>query len=593
MLGYSSFEELAQRNLEETGFDREYPRTVFKKAIESEGEVAGLESAWTRRDGTTLYLRESARTVRDESGNALYYEGSIEDITAARLAEQALREAHESLARAQEIAHLGSWDWDIAANVMDYSDEICRITGTSREECRTYEDFAGLLHPDDVEPNSKAVRDALSGEKPYDIECRIVRPDGAVTWVHVLGEVLFDSSGQPSRMVGTTQDITARKLAEEETVQARAYLESSLESIPDGVLLLDEQARFRYVNPTYLGWLGRSPEDFIGKRVPEVSPPFASPETAKTIADRAERRIRTGEPIVGAEVEMIGKDGKPIPVSYSAAPITTEEGDTLGEVVFVKDMTEAKQAETQMKRTMEDLARSNRELEQFAYVASHDLQEPLRMISSYTQLLARRYRDQLDQDAHEFIGYAVDGAERMQRLINDLLAYSRVGTRGQPFEETDCARALDRAIDNLQLLIDDTGADITCDALPAVMADESQMIELFQNLLGNAIKFHGQAPPRVHVGAQRQEDEWVFSVTDNGIGIDPEYHDRIFVIFQRLHARGEYTGTGIGLAICKRIVERHGGRIWVESQPGEGSTFYFTIPDKEATHDDGHAGATH
>jgi PAS domain S-box-containing protein len=328
MLGYSSLEELAQRNLEERGYEPQYPRSAFRQLIEDEGEVAGLESAWTRRDGSTLFVRESARAVRDRDGNTLYYEGSVEDIT-----------------------------------------------------------------------------------------------------------------------------------------------------------------------------------------------------------DR-------------------------------------------------------KRAEDQLRKTMEDLERSNRELEQFAYIASHDLQEPLRMVSSYTQLLARRYEDQLDQDARDFITFAVEGAERMQRLINDLLAYSRVGTRGQAFLETDSGHVLEQALANLRPAIEESAAVITHDALPTIVVDESQLMQVFQNLVGNAIRFRADTPPVIHVGAQRRDGEWLFSVSDNGIGIEPQYHDRIFIIFQRLHPRDEYPGTGIGLALCKRIVERHGGRIWVESELGQGATFSFTIPVREEQADE-------
>lgn len=203
------------------------------------------------------------------------------------------------------------------------------------------------------------------------------------------------------------------------------------------------------------------------------------------------------------------------------------------------------------------------------------------MVSSYCQLLQRRYKDKLDADAEEFITYAVEGAARMQRLINDLLAYSRVGTRGKPFEPIDCNEVLAVALANLQAVVTETGARITQDPLPVVSGDGVQLVQLFQNLLGNAIKFRGETPPQIHVTAKPDGGGWLFSVTDNGIGIDPQYRDRIFVIFQRLHERGRYPGTGIGLAICKKIVERHGGRIWVEAAPGGGSTFSFTIPETE------------
>ena len=226
----------------------------------------------------------------------------------------------------------------------------------------------------------------------------------------------------------------------------------------------------------------------------------------------------------------------------------------------------------------EQLVRSNAELEQFASVASHDLQEPLRMVASYTQLLAKRYAGRLDGDADEFIGYAVEGATRMQALINDLLAYSRVETKGKPPAPTDCEALLASTLLNLKVAIEERGAVITHERLPTVMADRVQLGQLFQNLIGNAMKFCKGRAPAIHLRAAPEDGMWRFAVQDNGIGIDPQHRERIFVIFQRLHTHEEYPGTGIGLAICKKIVERHGGRIWVESAVGQGSAFSFTLP---------------
>jgi PAS domain S-box-containing protein len=257
----------------------------------------------------------------------------------------------------------------------------------------------------------------------------------------------------------------------------------------------------------------------------------------------------------------------------------TSVGNQIGQLMARRQAEgELREAHEELSRRAQDLARSNAELEQFAYVASHDLQEPLRMVSSYTQLLLRRYSRLFDDDAREFMSYIVDGAARMKQLIEDLLAYSRVGTRGRDPEPTDAQAALDQALANLRAAIEASGAAVTHDPLPTVRADGSQLVQLFQNLVGNALKFRGGEPPRIHVGAREKDAEVVLSVRDNGIGIDPQYFERIFVIFQRLHSKAEYEGTGIGLAICKKIIDRHGGRIWVESQPGQGSTFYCTLP---------------
>jgi PAS domain S-box-containing protein len=239
-----------------------------------------------------------------------------------------------------------------------------------------------------------------------------------------------------------------------------------------------------------------------------------------------------------------------------------------------------REANDELARQAQELMRSNAELEQFAYVASHDLQEPLRMISSYTQLLMRRYGDRFDKDAKEFMDYVVDGSARMKQLIEDILAYSRIGTRGRELAPVESEAALKRALASLRGSIEASGASVTHDSLPAVLADPGQLAQLFQNLVGNALKFKGASAPHVHVSATERADAWEFAVRDNGIGIDPEFFGRIFMVFQRLHGKGDYPGTGIGLAICKKVVDRHGGRIWVESQPGAGSTFLFTLPRK-------------
>jgi len=283
------------------------------------------------------------------------------------------------------------------------------------------------------------------------------------------------------------------------------------------------------------------------------------------------------------EKRYIRKDGAIIPIHLTISLVRNMDHTPMYFVSIVEDISIRKAAEEKLARALVNLERSNRELEQFAYVASHDLQEPLRMVSSYTQLLARHFEGQLDEKAKKYIDYAVDGAVRMQQLINDLLTFARLGTRGAPFNPVDTHALLGVVIKNLSVSIAEARAMITNDDLPVVSADASQLTMVFQNLMANAIRFRGETPPHIHVSAAQRDREWVFSVKDNGIGIDEKYKDRIFVIFQRLHTREEYPGTGIGLAICKRIIERHGGRIWFKSQPGSGTSFFFTIPKNRGT----------
>ena len=282
------------------------------------------------------------------------------------------------------------------------------------------------------------------------------------------------------------------------------------------------------------------------------------------------------------DVDGRHKDGTSFPIVVTLSPLETDEGTLLA--VAIRDITKRKEAEALLLRTVEELNRSNEELGQFANLASHDLQEPLRMVASYTQLLAKRYKGKLDSDADEFIAFAVDGANRMQLLIQDLLAYSRVGTKGIEFREVASEGSFTCAMRNLLGAIEDSGAQVTHDPLPTVRADEGQLIQLFQNLIGNAIKYQGPGIPQIHVSSVRTADgKWCFSVKDNGLGIEAQYFEKIFGMFQRLHRREEFAGTGIGLAICKKIVERHGGNISVESQPGHGSTFRFALNGSEAT----------
>ncbi|HBA59539.1 MAG TPA: hypothetical protein DCZ92_01690 [Elusimicrobia bacterium] len=374
-----------------------------------------------------------------------------EEIAERKKTEEALRESGQRLNKAQEMAHLGSWELDIVKNRLSWSDEVYRIFGLKPQEfAATYEAFLAAVHPADRAAVDAAYSGSLrEGRDFYEIEHRVVR--------QATGEVRF---------------------------------------------VLERCAHFR--------------------------------------------------------------DGS---------------GAIRRSVGMVHDITEQKKAEAEIRR-------SNESLEQFAYVASHDLQEPLRVMGSYSELLGRRYQGKLGSDADEFIGYIVDGAKRMQNLINDLLTYSRVGCADKNGGEVDCNAALARVLSGMRNAIAESGAAVTHDSLPVLTGCESDFVQLFQNLISNGVKFRGPGAPRVHIKAERQGSDWLFSVKDNGIGLEPQYKDRIFVIFKRLHAKNDYPGTGIGLAVCKKIVEAQGGRIWVESEPGKGAAFYFTLPAKGPINND-------
>ncbi len=366
----------------------------------------------------------------------------------------------------------------------------------------------------------------------------------------------------------------------EEAKFAERMFRLAVESCPSGMVSVNEAGRIVLVNGEIERQFGYGREELIGQPVDILLPEQLRGQHLR----HRESYAHEPEPRrMGARRDFIGlrKDGREFPIEVALNPIRTREG--LLVLCVVVDITERKTAETQLLEKMAELNRSNEELAQFANFASHDLQEPLRMVASYTQLLARRYKGQLDADADEFIAFAVDGARRMQRLVQDLLAYSRIGAKGITPSAISSEEALRLALINLHDAIEDSGAQVTHDLLPIVQADETQLVQLFQNLVGNAIKYQSGGVPKVHVSAAKNDQQvWTFSVKDNGIGIGPEYFEKIFGMFQRLHKREEFAGTGIGLAMCKKIVELYGGQITVESRPDMGSTFRFTLAGSES-----------
>ncbi|PMS22015.1 hypothetical protein C0Z18_05705 [Trinickia dabaoshanensis] len=397
----------------------------------------------------------------------------------------------------------------------------------------------------------------------------LIGRDGKRTPVNANGAPTFDSAGQLVGSVLVLHDVTERERAEER-------FRVAVEAAPNAMIMVDDAGKMTLVNTQTERLFGYKRDELLGQTIEMLVPErFRSGHLGFRTAFYANPSVRP----MGSGRDLYGlrQDGSEFPIEIGLNPIETSEGTFV--LSSIADITERKRSERQLRQRTEELARSNRDLEQFAYVASHDLQEPLRAVAGPLQLLQRRYEGKLDERADEFIGHAVDGATRMQTLIDDLLSYSRVGRLEDPKQPVEVGHALELALRNLAVIIQETQAEVTHDPLPTVQAIPTQLTLLFQNLVGNGIKFRKKdGPVRIHVGAQPADDAWQISVADNGIGIAEQYFERIFVIFQRLHTRREYPGTGLGLALCKRIVEHHGGRIWLESKPDEGTTFFFTMP---------------
>lgn len=430
-----------------------------------------------------------------------------------------------------------------------------------------------FVHADDRRSMSRELAGLNQGIRSAQFENRFVGKDGSVKWL--LWNVAV-SRGEHV-MYATARNVNERKLYEEEL----ALRDRSINSATNGILIADARrpdVPTVYCNAAFEKITGYAKEEVVGRNCRFLQ----GQDHDQPDLDAIRQAIRDGTE-GQAELRNYRKDGTVFWNEFYIAPVRDSQGTLTHFIGVQTDITRRKNQEAELARKTEALAQSNAELQQFAYVASHDLQEPLRMVASYTQLLRKRYKGKLDADADEFIEYAVDGADRMQRLIRDLLEYSRVGSENKSFEITECELIWQHVMRNLSASIRDHHATVTHDPLPTIYANPTLLTQVFQNLIGNALKFHGSSPASIHVGATSLSDGWEFFIRDNGIGIPPDQRDRIFAVFQRLHGRSDYPGTGIGLAICKRIVEKHDGTIWVDSEPGKGSTFYFTVKTSRGT----------
>jgi len=534
----------------------------------------GIELIAKRKDGSKFPIEIMLSPL--ESAEGILVTAAIRDISVRRTAETHLAQMEGRYRGLLEAA-------PDAMVVVNQTGEIVLLNvqaekqfGYNRDELVGQkvkniipEGFAERLIAD----GTRSAADALAQQIGTGIELIAKRKDGSKFPIEIMLSPLESAEG--ILVTAAIRDISVRRTAETHLAQMEGRYRGLLEAAPDAMVVVNQTGEIVLLNVQAEKQFGYHRDELVGQKVKSIIPDgFAE----RLVADALRSTEAALAQQIGTGIELTGlrKDGTEFPIELMLSPLESAEGTLV--TAAIRDITSRKTAEAHLLLKVDELNRSNVELGQFAYIASHDLQEPLRMVASYTQLLARRYKGKLDADADEFISFAVDGASRMQRLIQDLLAFSRVGTKGSDLLKISSEEALQQALVNLRGAIEECGAQITHDVLPAVMADETQLIQLFQNLVGNAIKYQSPGVPRVHISAvMNRERKWTFSVKDNGLGIDPQYFERIFGMFQRLHKREEFAGTGIGLAICKKIVERHGGNISVESQPGKGSTFQFAL----------------
>ena len=541
--------------------------------FEGDESVVYLES-WQRRvDGQKRLLAWWCRVIKDVRGNVTGAISTGRDITERKQAEQNLRESEARFRFLLESAPVAAVIADMEGKINIINSKTEQIFGYSRDELVGQP--IGLLMPERYrqghsEHISKYFSEPKTRMMGNDLEISGLRKDGSEIPLEV--RLSFVQSKEGILGMSFISDISERKRANEALKLEKAFSDQVINSIPGIFYVFDETGRFIRWNDNF-SKISEYSDDEIAQMHPTQ---FFRGADQDHIAARIQKVFEEG--IADAEAAFTTKSGRGLPHYFTGLRTIIDDKPLL--IGTGVDITERKQAEEALQKAVIELERSNVELEQFAYIASHDLQEPLRAVAGMVQLLQQRYQGKLDERADEYIHLTVEAATRMQKLIDDLLAYSRVDRRGSQFVQIEMDKILKSALANLSTTIRESEAVVTHDPLPTLVADPAQLTRVFQNLIGNGIKFRGERPPEVHIGAQELDKAWRFEVRDNGIGIEPQYHERIFLIFQRLHGRSEYPGTGIGLSLCQKIVENHGGRIWIEFEAGQGSRFYFTIPHR-------------
>lgn len=597
------------------------------KMVKNGETVKNYETMRIKKNKQEITVSLTVSPIFNNTGEIIGASSIARDISENKKVLNALLDSDERFKQVAESADEWIWEVDTDGLYIYSSPVVENILGYRVDEVVGKMHFYDFYLPETRDKLKKEAFKIFKDKRKFkNYLNKNLHKNGTEVILETSGVPILDKQGNLTGYRGADNDITIRKQAEEALKKSEKELQDIINHLPDATFAINDEGKIISWNKALEDLVGVKAADIIGKGNYEYAIPFYGVRRPilidlifKSDDDFIKNHyfnIKKDKHALTAETMIPDFHGGELFLWGKASPLYDESEKLVGAIESIRDITDMKKTEGELQvyrenlekqvegRTIElaktnerlktmiakhekteiklaelikELERSNEELEQFAYVASHDLQEPLRMVSSFTQLLERQYKDKLDENAHEYIKYAVDGAKRMQKLINDLLAYSRVTTRGESFTQIDAKEIVNQVLFNLEIAIEENDAQVVVDPLPKIYADPSQMNQLFQNLIGNAIKYRSKEAPHIHISAQKGEDEWIFQVSDNGIGISPEYYQRIFQIFQRLHEMHVYTGTGVGLAICKKIVERHGGRIWLESEVGKGSKFYFSI----------------
>jgi PAS domain S-box-containing protein len=539
-----------------------------------EGTIVGLENhtLLIAHDGTAVPIDDNAAPVRDENGDLQGVVLVFRDITTRRRAEAA-RRLLTLIVESSDDAIISK---DLNGTITSWNKGAERMFEYSADEV-IGKPISIIAPPDRIDEMPAILQRIRNGERVDHYETVRRAKSGKLVNISLTVSPVRDSEGNIIGASKIARDITELLRRRAELAEQREWLRVAFSSIGDAVITTDKTGKVTFLNPVAADLTGWQTSEAAGKPLVEVFR-IINEESRRTVENPTVKVLREGI-VVGLanHTVLISRDGRERSIDDSAAPIRNDKGEILGVILIFRDVTESRAALKQLEMQAAELRRTNEELNDFASAVSHDLREPLRNVVNFSQLLVREV-DGRNPATQEYAEYVVEGVNRMEMLLNDLLAYSQVGGREQPARLTDVNEIVKKTLENLQAMISETGAQVSSSYLPSIVGYEAQLSQLFQNLIGNAIKYRSERPPRVHISAEKRGHEWIFKVSDNGIGIAHEYHKTIFGVFKRLHGK-ETPGTGIGLAICSKVVEHHGGRIWVESKPGEGSEFLFTLPE--------------